>query len=94
MQPGAAVELAGRFGLPWNTPRAMVGCMATVPLPAAFGSGRDDAQRLRDWLLFERHIEVPVIARAGALWVRVCAQVYNDADDIAALARALEEAPR
>jgi isopenicillin-N epimerase len=90
----AAVELTGRFGLPWTTPRAMVGCMATVPLPPVFGSERDDAQRLRDWLLFERRIEAPVIARSGRLWVRVCAQVYNDADDVAALAQALEEAPR
>jgi selenocysteine lyase/cysteine desulfurase len=35
-----------------------------------------------------------VIARGGRLWVRVCAQVYNDAEDVAALAQALEEAPR
>ena len=40
---------------------------------------------------FERHaIEVPVIARGGALWTRVSLQVYNDAADVERLADAVD----
>jgi isopenicillin-N epimerase len=90
----AALALTQRLGLPWDTPESMIGCMATLPLPHALGQGDEAAQRLRDWLLFERRIEAPVIARGDRLWVRVCAQVYNDDDDIEQLGRAIEEAPR
>src|SRR5262249_47649589 len=66
----------------------VVGTMATVPLPARFGSTRDDAQRLRDALLFEDRIEVQLHAARGGLWVRISSQVYNDMGDMERLAGA------
>ena len=69
----------------------MVGCMVSVPLPERFGPpDPSTAQRLRDALLFEHGIEVPVIARDGSLWVRLSLQVYNDESDIERLARAVD----
>ena len=58
----------------------------SVSVPAS----RRRAQRLRDALLERHAIEVPVIARAGALWARVSVQVYNEAGDIERLADAVE----
>ena len=87
----SAALLAARWQRPWTTPESMIGCMVAVPLPERIGAAdAATAQRLRD-ALFERHaIEVPVIARAGALWVRVALQVYNDAGDVERLADAVD----
>ena len=77
----------------WNTSvgfdESVVGSMVTVPVPASVGSTKADAVRLRDRLLFEHNIEVQVHERAGQLWVRVSAQVYNDDNDIDRLAQAV-----
>ena len=87
----SAQRLARRWGRPWSTPEAMVGCMVSVPLPERFGPADPaTAQRLRDALLFEHRIEVPVIARAGSLWVRLSLQVYNDESDIERLETAVD----
>jgi isopenicillin-N epimerase len=87
----SAVRLGERWGRPWTTPEAMVGCMVTVPLPARLGTGdAERAQRLRDALLFEHRIEAPVIARGDALWARLSMQVYNDDDDVERFAVAVE----
>ena len=87
----AAQALCARWGLAWTTPESLVGCMATVPLPPRLGVDAAAAAALKDWLLFERRIEVPILARGGRLWARVSAQVYNDDDDIERLARACDE---
>ena len=63
--------------------------MATVTLPASLGSTREEALRLRDALLFEDGIEVPIHAYRGRLRARISAQVYNDMDDIERLAAAV-----
>lgn len=85
----AARMLTERWGTDLATDEAMVGTMATVPLPASFGTNKEDAARLRDALLFEDRIEVQVHAWRGRLWVRVSAQVYNDMSDIERLAEAV-----
>jgi isopenicillin-N epimerase len=86
-----ARRLAARWGRPWTTPESMVGCMVTVPLPARLvPADATTAQRLRDALLFEHGIEVPVIARGDALWVRLSLQVYNDESDVERLAEAVD----
>jgi isopenicillin-N epimerase len=87
----SAQRLGERWGRLWTTPEAMVGCMITVPLPAGLGPASfDNAQRLRDALLFSHRIEVPVIARGGALWARLSMQVYNDDEDVERFAAAVE----
>ena len=86
----SAQRLAARWQLEWPTPEAMVECMATVPLPLRLAGDAAAAARLRDWLLAEHRIEVPIVVRNGRLWVRISAQVYNDDEDIERLARAID----
>ncbi len=84
---GAAI-VASRLGT-----EAAEGClpgtaMALARLPAAFGSTRSDALTARERLV-ERRVDAPVHALAGALWVRVSAQAYNEAPDYGRLADTL-----
>jgi isopenicillin-N epimerase len=87
----AAHRLADRWGTSFRVPEAMIGCMAAVALPDRLAPATPvDAARIRDALLFEHRIEVPVLARDGALYVRVSIQVYNEAEDVERLADAID----
>jgi isopenicillin-N epimerase len=85
----AARLLTDRWGTKFGVPEAHVPSMVTVPVPERFGSTREDATRLRDALLFEDEIEVHAHAGYGRVWLRVCAQVYNDRSDVERLAEAV-----
>ncbi len=85
----AARLLTDRWGTTFGVPEAHVPSMVTVPAPERFGSTREDATRLRDALLFEDEIEVHTHAGYGRVWIRVCAQVYNDRADVERLAEAV-----
>lgn len=91
---GLAWEGAHRLADAWNTAfepdESSVGMMATVPVPPVLGSTVDDAVRLRDALLEDHRIEVQVHASQGRVWVRMSAQTYNDSEDVARLARAVQ----
>ena len=84
-----ALRLAELWDVPFATPESMIGTMASVALPQALGSTRDEAALLRDALLFEDRIEVHLSARRGRLWTRISAQVYNDLDDVERLGAAV-----
>ncbi|MFL6696515.1 MAG: aminotransferase class V-fold PLP-dependent enzyme [Vitreoscilla sp.] len=89
-----ANELSARWSQPFATPEAMVGCMASVALPARIGAlGESAAPALKDWLLLERRIEAQVLAINGQVCVRLAAQVYNDESDYERLAAAIDEWP-
>ena len=88
----AAQHVSQRWDTPFDTPASMIGTMATVTLAGGLGSTREEALRLRDALLFEDGIEVPVHAYRDRLRARISAQVYNDMDDIERLADAIVEA--
>ena len=81
--------LAKRWGTEFEVPEAMIGTMATLPLPAALGSTREHSDRLRDALLFEERIEVQVHPWRGRLWTRISGQIYNEFNDIERLAEAV-----
>lgn len=85
----AAQRLAERWETSFDVPEALVGTMATVPLPSVCGTTRDDAMRLRDALLFDEGIEVQVHAFRDRLWARIAAQVYNEMADFEHLADAV-----
>ena len=85
----AAQCVSQRWDTEFATPETLVGTMVTVTLPASLGSTREDAQRLRDALLFEDGIEVPVHAYRDRLRARISAQVYNDMEDVDRLATAI-----
>jgi isopenicillin-N epimerase len=85
----AARMLSERWGTQFKTPEAMIGSMATIPLPLSWGSTKEDAFRLRDALLFKDRIEAQVHAWRGRLWVRISAQIYNEMSDYEYLAEAV-----
>jgi isopenicillin-N epimerase len=87
----SAERLTARWGLPWSTPRAMVGSMVSLPLPAVLGRGTEAAAALKDWLLYERAIEAQILAIDDGLWLRISAQAYVDDEDIERLAAAIDE---
>ena len=88
-----AERLTTRWGLPWTTPRAMVGSMVTLPLPPALGRGFDDAMALKTWLLAEAQIEAQILAIDDALVWRFSAQAYNDDEDVERFTQALADFP-
>lgn len=86
-----------RLAVPWQVavgcPPDLWGGMLTLPLPSACTEQAtpEMAARLHDWLWQTVRVEVPVLCFNGGLWVRVSAQVYNEAGDWDALAGAVEE---
>ena len=89
-----AHELGARWGRPFGVPEAMVGCMASIALPARIDAlGVAAAPALKDWLLRERRIEAQVLTIHDHLYVRIAAQVYNDERDYERLAQAVDEWP-
>ena len=90
----AARHLADSWKTPLEIDESMVGCMVSAMTPESCGTTKADAVRLRDRLLFDHDIEVQVHARAGRVWTRVSAQIYNDTEDINRLAEAVRTASR
>jgi isopenicillin-N epimerase len=86
---GAARALAGALGTETGAPDAMFAAMATVRLPCDLPADRPTAARLRDALWEAARIEAPVTAVGGALWLRLSAQLYNEAADYEGLAPAV-----
>ncbi len=86
--------LDDRWSAAFETPEAMIGPMVTVALPQRLGATAQDAQRVRDALLYQHHIEVPTYAAPlgldKGLLVRVSCQVYNDMTDVERLADAID----
>jgi len=85
----AANRLCARWGTALETAEAMSGAMVTLPLPEGLGRVKEDAQGLRDALLFEDRIEAQVHAWRARLWVRLSAQIYNDSSDFERLETAV-----
>lgn len=85
----AARHVSERWDTCVDVPETMIGTMATVTLPQALGTTREDALRIRDALLFDHDIEIPVHAYRERLRARISAQVYVDMDDIERLATAV-----
>jgi hypothetical protein len=74
--------LTEQWGTTLDMPESSVASMVTVPTPERCGATKADALRLRDHLLFEHNIEVQVHARVNRVWIRFCAQAYNDMTDV------------
>jgi len=92
---GDLLASASRLCRAWDVelpaPAEMFGAMATLPLPLDMEAIRPNADALHDALRERYRIEVPVLAVAGRLWLRVSQQLYTTEEDIAALERAVIE---
>lgn len=86
----AARMMCDHWGTTLPAEEAMVGTMATFPLPLRFGTTVEDGQRLKDALLYDHDIEVQAHGFQGRVWMRISGQVYNDSSDLDRLMRAVE----
>jgi isopenicillin-N epimerase len=80
-------------------PEELVGAIATIPLPAHFGSPNllpSGIDVLQEWLWEKHWIEVPIIpwTNPPQKLIRVSAQLYNSIDQYRFLADALTQAPK
>lgn len=83
----AAGTLARALGTGLGAPAAMFAAMATVRLPdPGTAPSWEAAMALRERLWAQGRVEVPVAPLAGALWLRLSAQAYNEAGDYDGLA--------
>ncbi len=85
-----ARALAQHWGTAVPAPEQMYGSMVTLPLPERFGTTSAAADALKSGLLYEDAIETQIHAFQDRLWLRVAAQVYNDASDFARLRDAID----
>jgi isopenicillin-N epimerase len=83
--------LAQHLGTTFAIPKSMVGTMAAVPLPDSAGSSGEAAFALQHALLYQDHIEIPILEVRGRLYARISAQVYNQTSDIEHLADCLKK---
>lgn len=77
----ASDALAEAWGTEVGAAPALVGSMRCVRLPDGFSATAEGAQALRDRLMDEFRIQVPIRDHGGALWARLSAQIYNAPDD-------------
>jgi isopenicillin-N epimerase len=86
--------LADRLGIPLPAPDAMIGSLATLPLPAAPPSPGAPIDALQRHLRDVAAIEVPIFAwpSEGSGCLRISAQAYNRLDQYQRLAEALDAA--
>lgn len=99
MKANRALALEGRailcqaIGIRPPAPDAMIGSIASVPLPDGKSTAAPSlyGDPIQDRLLFECAIEVPVVPwpRPPHRLIRISAQLYNDRDDYERLSRAL-----
>lgn len=87
----AARSLTQAWGTKIPAPESMYGSMCTIPLPERFGTTREAGSRLKDVLLYEENIEAQVFGFKDRIYVRLAAQVYNDASDFEKLRLAIEK---
>ena len=85
----AATMLAARWGTVTGAPPSMLGATATIRVPEAVTARFDDAQHLHDRLVDGHAIELPTYATDGHYWLRISAQVYNEAEEYDRLAEAV-----
>lgn len=86
----AATHFTERWGTTIPGPESMYGSMVTIPLPASQDATPEAVQRLKDGLLYEDRIETQIHPFAGRVWLRLAAQVYNEASDFERLWQAIE----
>lgn len=86
----AAEETASALGAAIAGPRSMRGSMASLLLKPNYDDAAG-AARWRGTLAHEHRIMVPVYVFAGALWLRISAQIYNSPDDYRRLATVCRE---
>lgn len=89
-----AATLADAWDIAPPAPADAFAAMATLPLPVPVNGEvtADVARFWHDHLWQEHRIEVPILAFNGRLWLRLSAQVYNEASDYSVLVNVMKPA--
>jgi isopenicillin-N epimerase len=80
MAAEAAALVAGRLGTETGNGNELAAAMAVVRLPVSGPATTERAKALRVHML-DAGTDVPLHAQAGALWLRLSAQAYNELSD-------------
>ena len=76
----AAEKLAARFGTRTANPPELEGAMSLVELPVGGAATPERALSLRH-MFYELGCDIPIMALADTIWLRLSAQAYNLASD-------------
>lgn len=87
----AAGMLAKAWDVAPTAPDGMRAAMATIALPTNEPATQEVGERIHDRLIDNYRIEVPIMVFADKLWVRISAQVYNEAGDYEKLRDAISQ---
>ena len=87
----AAKSFTQHWGTKIPAPESMYGSMVTIPLAERLGTTREAGSRLKDVLLYEENIEAQVFGFKDRIYLRLAAQVYNEASDFEKLRLAIEK---
>ena len=86
-------DAADMLSAAWKTGRgagpALTGSIAMVRLPDGLGTTQGDADALRNRLVDEFRVQIPINALTGTLWCRLSAQIYNEMGDYERLESAI-----
>jgi isopenicillin-N epimerase len=85
MAAEAAALVAGRLGTETGSGNELAAAMAVVRLPVSGPATTERAKALRVHML-DAGTDIPLHAQAGALWLRLSAQAYNEMPDYEKLA--------
>jgi isopenicillin-N epimerase len=91
MAARAAADLAAQWQVALPAPLQAFAAMVTLPLPGRLEATEAQARLWHDRLWARHRIEVPVMCFNQRLWLRISAQVYNEASDYQALAGVVAE---
>ena len=98
-QSKKAIEIRNLLSSAWNTPLAspdsMIGSLAAQQIPSHLWPDKQDhqayAEALHDVLWEKYTIEVPVIAFANTIWIRISVQVFNTDEQYHYLAEVIKK---
>lgn len=93
MAAEASCSIARRFNTETAAEGSFLGSMGLVRLPIDGPATAPYALEIRSRLL-DRQTDVPVFAQSGALWLRLSAQAYNEADDYRRLGEVVADVVR
>jgi isopenicillin-N epimerase len=85
----AAEALADAWKTRVGASRAYTGSMAMVQLPIQGAATPEGGLAIREKLLRDFKVQVPINALGGRYWVRISAQIYNELEDYERLAKAV-----
>ncbi len=81
------------WGCALPSPESMIGSLVALPSPVAVEPSEAGVRELSGWLWGTHRIEPMPVPFGGRMWIRISAQLYNEAQEYERLGRALLASP-